>query len=76
MRVKYLTLWPDMLVDMFKGRHVMKAVHNALPDDARLARVGVDPLGFLNLVIESASYPDVREGAVMEQLPAVGLERL
>lgn len=77
MRVKYIRTTPELLVEVMKhGTAGVRPVANHLPSDARFIRAGLDPVGGLNLVLESSEWPEVREGEVMVELPPVLMERV
>ncbi len=68
MRVKYLTLSSKILLDIFTGRTRAEVVKNAVPRDARIISMGYDQFGLIHVVIESDSFPEVKDSALMEQV--------
>jgi hypothetical protein len=46
----------------------------ALPDDAEVVRVGYDHTGWMFLIVQSATYDDVKDGDVMPEIDGPTLE--
>lgn len=68
MRMKFLPVMGQLLVDMLKDRPCPRRLvveSGALPSDARFVRAGVDPYGDVNLVVESDAWEDVLPGGVI-----------
>lgn len=62
-RIKYFKISPPSLVHLLKeGQHQIKVIKNALPRDAEVYSCGVDPFGYINLVIKSQEFEPVDEG--------------
>lgn len=69
-----LRITPDLLIDLCKAKpnrpgEITRVVQNALPDDAKLERVGVGADGWLVLVVTSASFLEVPAGWPVPDLP-------
>ncbi len=69
MRVKYITIDPDILLEIFTGGHDAKVVENALPKDSRVVSIGHNNFGQINIVVSSNSFPELEENEVIQQLP-------
>lgn len=70
-RYALLHTTPELLVELCKFQDVpkrMRVVSNAIPSDARFVRSGHDRDGSLLIVIESASFDPVPEGATLPML--------
>lgn len=75
MRVKILRVQTEQFIRLHQKRSKdilarSVVVENPLPDDAEVVRVGYDYSGWMLLVIQSAEWPDVKEGDAIPDLPA------
>ena len=70
MRLRYVTVTVGLFVEAMKhGISAVDVIENALPEDARLVRYGFDDIGRINLIIESAEFDELDEGAVVPSHP-------
>lgn len=55
---------------LLQGKHLrrFRVVRNGLPDDAQVVRIGYDSFGFLNVIVRSASWPELEEGKPIPEL--------
>lgn len=59
----------EFFIDMCKrGERRVRVVRNAIPDDATFVRAGYDETGMIRIVVQSESFPDVQQGAVLTVL--------
>lgn len=67
MRVKQIRLTPEAIFGLVAGVGDFECA-TSFPKDCRGLRCGIDESGNLALLIESSAFPDVVEGAAIEQI--------
>lgn len=78
-RIRFMRWTPTAAVEFCKRRDnngfQISIVDNALPDDAEFVRAGIDQLGYIRIVIKSASFDEVNEGDPIPELKATTFRR-
>lgn len=75
-RHKYLIISTLPLMSIFRGEMNARVVNNQLPKDAHMVSMGHNQFGLLYAVIESRTFPDLKEGQEMEELPPIEFETI
>lgn len=61
-----------LFLEICKGKTLRKfRVLTPLPDDAQVVRVGYDPMGALNVIVRSQSWPELGE---REKIPDISIQ--
>jgi hypothetical protein len=71
---RYLPVTADFLIALqtrhgAQTRRLVPYPDVALPDDVKVVRMGHDPFGQINIVLESAEWPNVAEGDPIPMCP-------
>lgn len=78
MRQAYFVVDADILVELCRGegpRNFTRLLHG-FPNDATIERMGHDSFGRLNIVLTSASFPDIRDDEPLTRLPSPVFEKI
>ena len=77
MKEAYMRVSFFLLLEICKnGTDGVKIVKNALPQDAEYVRAGYDNFGNMFVVLRSESFEDIKEGAIMPELPRPEFEKV
>ena len=80
MRLKILQVWSDLFLDICKhGTDKIRILDNALPKDTKFVRAFYDDYkysGYINLVLESASFEDIKYGELIPIIPGPIFEKI
>lgn len=71
-RLACMPVSAEFLLLLSKGEEIRRVelVAGRLPPDTTIVRMGHDPFGWINLIIESASFDEVTEDGPIPTLPS------
>ncbi len=78
MRYAVLRVSPYFLLEMCReGEIHARVIGHAVPDDAKYVRTYVDGTwGYIKIVIESASFQELKEGDEIPELPSIIFDKV
>ncbi len=77
-RIMYLPVTAEFILNLARTPNpvTVRCIGPYIPDDAKILRMGHDTFGQINIILESASYPDVQEGDPIPLCPTPRFEKV